>query len=127
MGCWRRASARARVRGRRERSGPLIPWSHRLDPHRAALPTADAFGGNAATCAQPLHRVDEMQHNTIARRADGMAEADRATIDIKFRLIDLARGAVEAENLLAEFLVAPGGEAPEHLRCKGLVQFPGLD
>src|SRR5262249_21549025 len=114
-------------RGHRERPGPSIPWSHRLDQHRTALPAADAFGGDAAPRAQPLHRIDEMQHDTIARRADGMAKADRAAIDIEFRLVDLTRGAVEIENLPAEFLVVPGGEATEHLRGEGLVQFPSLN
>ena len=38
-----------------------------------------------------------------------------------------AGGAVEAENLAAEFFVVPGGEAAQHLRRERLVQFPGLD
>src|ERR1700761_7946465 len=56
-----------------------------------------------------------------------MAEGDRAAVDIKFALVDLARGTLEAEYLLAEFFVVPSREAAEHLGGKGLVQLPGLD
>ncbi len=56
-----------------------------------------------------------------------MTEADRAAVDIEFCLIDLPGGAIEAQNLAAEFFVVPGGETAEHLRSKRLVQFPGLD
>src|SRR6266540_3996100 len=47
---------------------------HRLEQHGAALAAADAFGGDALAHAEPLHRVDEMQHDAVAARADGMAE-----------------------------------------------------
>ena len=43
------------------------------------------------------------------------------------RLVEFAGRTVEAENLLAEFLVVPGSETAQHLRRKRLVQFPGLD
>src|SRR6202007_1327857 len=102
-----------------ERPKPSIPSSHRLDQHRAALPAADTFGGNAAPCAQPFHRIDQMQHDSVARRADGMAETDRAAIDVEPGLIDLARGTIEAEHFLAEFLIIPRRKAAEHLRGEG--------
>ena len=65
--------------------------SHHLDQHRAALPAADAFGGDAAPGAEPLHRIDEMQHDAVAAAADGMTEADRAAIDIELGAVDLRR------------------------------------
>ena len=77
--------------------------SHRLDQHRAALPAADTFGGDAAFGAQSLHRVDQVQHNTIAAGAYGVAEADRAAIDIEPGAIDLPGRAVKAKDLAAEF------------------------
>src|ERR1700724_463810 len=52
--------------------------SHRLDQHGAALAAADAFGGDAALLAEPLHGIDEMQHDAVAAGADRMAGADRA-------------------------------------------------
>src|SRR5438034_440643 len=81
-------------------------------------PAADAFGGDAAPRAEPLHGVDEVQHDAVAGGADGMAEADRATIDIELGVVDLSGGAVEAQNLAAKLFVVPGGEAAEHLRRK---------
>src|SRR6266436_9634827 len=100
---------------------------YRLDQHGAALPAADTFGGDAAPGAQPLHRVDEMQHDAIAAAAHGMTKADRAAIDIQFCLVDLPGGPLETQNLAAEFVVVPGGETAQHLRRERLVQFPGLD
>ena len=43
------------------------------------------------------------------------------------RLVEFAGRAIEAENLLAEFFVVPGGKTAQHLRRKRLVQLPGLD
>ena len=68
--------------------------SHRLEQHGAALPAADAFGGDALADAEPLHCVDEMQHDAVAARADGMAQADCTSIHIKFVTIDTAGGAI---------------------------------
>src|SRR6266436_5374136 len=99
---------------------------YRLDQHGAALPAADAFGGDAAFGAQPLHRVDEMQHDAVAAAADGMAEADGAAVDIELCRIDRSCGPVEAQDLAAEFVVIPGGETTQHLRGKCLVQLPGF-
>ena len=59
------------------------PPLHRLDQHGAALPAADAFGGDALLDAEPLHRVDEMQHDPVAAGADRMAEADGAAVDVE--------------------------------------------
>ena len=62
-----RMSKRARCRS-------VMRALHRLDQHGAALAAADAFGGDAALEAEPLHGVDEMQHDAVAARADRMAE-----------------------------------------------------
>src|ERR1700688_2483003 len=94
---------------------------HRLDQHGAALPATDAFGGDAAFGAEPLHRVDEMQHDAVAAAADGMPKADGAAVDIELGVIDLPRGAVKSQNLAAELFVVPGGETSQHLRRKRLV------
>src|ERR1700730_6537214 len=56
---------------------------HRLDQHGAALAAADAFGGDALLDAVAFHGVDEMQHDAVAARAHGMAEADGASIHVK--------------------------------------------
>src|SRR6201999_2778653 len=45
---------------------PAVHESHNLDQHGAALPAADTFGGDAAFGAEPLHRIDQMQHDAIA-------------------------------------------------------------
>src|SRR6516225_5716342 len=96
------ASARARARDRRERRGLSNPSLHRLYQHRAAQPAADAFGGDAAPRAEPLHRIDEVQHDAVAAGADGMAKRDGAAIDIELGAIDFAGRSIEAQNLLAE-------------------------
>ena len=61
---------------------------YRFNQHGTALPAADTFGGDAALGAEPLHRVDEMQHDAIAAAADGMTEADGAAIDIELGTVD---------------------------------------
>src|SRR5665213_3255587 len=53
-----------------------------------------------------------MQHDAIAAAADGMAKADRTAIDIEFCRIDLASGAVEAQNLAAEFFSFQAARQP---------------
>ena len=67
------------------------PSLHRLDQHGAALPAADAFGGDALLDAEPPHRVDEMQHDAVAAGADRMAEADGAAVDIELVARDARR------------------------------------
>src|SRR3984957_14077923 len=101
--------------------------SHRLDQHGAALPAADAFGGDAALQAEPLHGVNEMQHDAVAARADRMADADRAAVDVEPVARDRAGGAVEAEHLAAELGILPCRETTEHLRREGFVELPQLD
>src|SRR3954453_16029014 len=96
--------------------------SHHLDQHGTALPAADAFGGDTAPGAEPLHGVDEVQHDSVARGADGMTEADRAAIDVELGAINSAGRFVEAEHLAAELLILPRGEAAEHLGGKRLVE-----
>src|SRR6516165_3664799 len=75
---------------------------HGLDQHGAALAAADAFGGDALLDAAALHGVDEMQHDAVAARAHGMAEADGAAVDVELVAIDAARRAIKAEHLAAE-------------------------
>src|SRR6185312_10663504 len=101
--------------------------SHHLYQHRTALPAADAFGGDAASVAKPLHGVDEVQHDAVARSADGMAEADRAAIDVESGTVDRAGRTVEAEHLATEFFILPRGEAAEHLGGERFVELPSLD
>src|SRR5580692_12853566 len=103
--------------------GPL----NRFDQHRAALAATDTFGGDAALVAEPLHGVDEMQHDTIAAGADRVADADGAAVDIDPVARDCAGRTVEAERVAAEFGVVPRREAAEHLGGEGLVEFPQLD
>ena len=100
---------------------------HRLDQHGAALPAADAFGGDAALEAEPFHRIDEMQHDAIAAGADRMAEPDRAAVDIELVALDRAGGPVEMQHLAAERVVLPGRQAGQHLRGERLVELPQLD
>src|SRR5207247_11010493 len=87
------------------------PPLHSLDQHGAALPAADAFGGNALLDSQPLHRIDEMQHDTVAAGADGMAEPDRAPVHIELVARDDPRRAGKAQHLAADGVILPGGKA----------------
>src|SRR5262249_35434875 len=100
---------------------------HGLDQHGAALAAADAFGGNALLDAEPLHGVDEMQHDAVAARAHGMAEADGAAVDVEPVAVDAAGRALKAEHLAAERVVLPGGETGEHLRGECFVELPQPD
>src|SRR5215467_11860293 len=61
---------------------------HGLDQHGAALAAADAFGGDALLDAAALHGVDEMQHDAVAARAHGMAQADCTSIDVELVALD---------------------------------------
>src|SRR4051812_33421242 len=124
--CWPRAD-RAPCGGHSSRREPCSPWSHRLDQDRTAKTAADALGGDAAFLAEPLQRVDEMQRDAVAAGADGMAERNRAAIDVEFSAVKRAGCARQAENIAAEFLVLPGSKAAEHLRCERLVEFEQLD
>ena len=67
---------------RRARFSCAAP-SNRFDQHGAALAAADAFGSDAALFAEPLHGIDEMQHDPVAAGADRMADADGAAVDIE--------------------------------------------
>src|ERR1700757_69362 len=98
---------------------PPLP---RLNQHRAALPAADAFGGDALLDAEPLHRVDEMQHDAIAAGADRVAEPDGAPVEVEPVALDRAGGAGKPKHLLTERVVLPGGEAGQHLRRERLVE-----
>src|SRR5580700_1337911 len=101
--------------------------SHRFDQHGAALAAADAFGGDAALVAEPLHGIDQMQHDAVAAGADRMADADRTAVDIEPVARDLSRSTWEPERLAAEFGIVQGGETAEHLRGESLIQFPQFD
>src|SRR5262245_58188935 len=106
---------------------PVVRSRHGLDQHGAALPAADAFGGDALLDAEAFHGVDQMQHDAVAARAHGMTEADGAAVDVEPVAIDAAGGAVKAEHLAAERVVLPGGETGEHLRGEGFVELPQAD
>src|SRR5262249_49519912 len=123
----RRPGKRAKLEIARRQDGPGFSHLHRLDQHGAALPAANAFGGDALLDPEPLHRVDEMQHDAVAARSDRMAEPDRAAVDVELVARYAPERALEAEQLAAERLVLPGGEAGEHLRRERLVQFPQPD
>src|SRR3984957_10368282 len=101
--------------------------SHRFDQHGPALPTAYAFGGDAALITEPLHGIDEMQHDAIAAGADRMADADRAAIDIEPVARDFSRRAGKAERRAAELVIVPCGETAEHLRGERFVELPQFD
>ena len=73
-------------------------------------PPPCAFGGDAALIAEPLHRIDQMQHDAIAAGADRMANANRAAVDIEPIARNLAGGAGEPERLAAELVIVPGGK-----------------
>src|SRR5581483_11743060 len=101
--------------------------SNRFDQHGAALAAADAFGGDAAPLAEPLHGIDQMQHDAIAAGADRMADADGAAVDIEPVARDVAGSAGKAERVAAEFVVLPGGKAAQHLRGERFVELPQFD
>src|ERR1700688_1683214 len=71
----------------------FMPPLHRFDQHGAALPATDAFGGDAALIAEPLHGIDQMQNDPVAAGADRMSESDGAAVDIELAAIDGAGGA----------------------------------
>ncbi len=121
----RRPAAQARDCAARERPRPFP--SHRLDQHGAALAAADALGGDTLLDAEPLHRIDEVEHDAVAARPDRMTEPDGAAVDVELVAIDAADGAIDPEHLLAEGLVLPGSETGEHLRRERLVQLPESD
>src|SRR5262245_53384104 len=122
------AGPSSRLRGARtSQTLPITAPLHRLDQHRAALPAADALGGDALPDAEPFHRAHEMQHDAVAAGAHGMAETYCPSIHIQLVARDAAHRAVEAEHLAAEGVVVPGGEAGQHLRRERLVQFPQPD
>src|SRR5262249_12583041 len=91
---------------------PRFSW-HRLDQHGAALAAADAFGGDALLDAEPLHGVDEVQHDAVAARAHGMAKPDGAAVDVEPVAVDAAGRAAKPEHLLAEPLVLAVGQATD--------------
>src|SRR6202035_4950375 len=81
----------------------------------------------AALIAEPLHGIDQMQHDTIAAGADRMADANGAAVDIKPVARDHSRSTWKAERRTAELVIVPCGEAAEHLCGERLVQFPQFD
>src|SRR5579862_1861357 len=103
------------------------PPSHCFDQHGAALAAADAFGGDAALLAEPLHGVDQVQHDAIAAGADRMAHPDRAAVDIEPVARDFSRSTWKPERLAAELVIVPGGKTAEHLRGEGFVELPQFD
>src|SRR5580704_2489551 len=135
---------RVRVRWRRDqapgcacREWPTWAWgratfsraapSNRFDQHGAALAAADAFGGDAALFAEPLHGIDEMQHDPVAASANRMADADGAAVDIKNIARDAAGRCIEPERVAAELGILPSGETAQNLRGERFVQLPQFD
>ena len=55
-----------------------------------------------------------------------MAERDGAAVDVELVLVQRAQGCIQAELLLAVGGVLPRGDAAEHLRGEGFVDFPGI-
>src|SRR5262245_48482896 len=131
ISCPGRASASERRSGTQGPQGDsrALPVTalHRLDQHGAALAAADAFGSDALLDAEPLHRVHEVEHDAVAARAHGMAEAYCAAVHIQLVARNPAGGAGEPQHLAAEGVVLPGGEAAEHLRRERLVELPQPD
>src|SRR2546430_14594585 len=68
-----------------------------LHQHRAALSTADAQRRDAAAPAGALEHLQHVQHEARARGADGVADRDRAAVDVELAAIELAERVVEAE------------------------------
>src|SRR5690606_20690334 len=95
--------------------------------HRAALPAADTFSGDAAFEPALLERVGEMKNDPVAARSDRMTKADRATIHIEPVVRNLAIRRIKPQNLAAIFLILPGGETRQHLGRKGLIDLPKID
>ena len=86
--------------------------SHRLEQHGAAEPAADALGGDAALLAEPLHGVDQMQRDAVAAGPTGWPSAIAPPSTLSFVAIDQPGGAVEAEDLAAEFFVSQAARQP---------------
>src|SRR5581483_1540829 len=105
----------------------IAPPLDRFDQHRAAQAAADADRGHAALFAGALQRLQQVQHDARAGRADRMAECDRAAIHVQPALIELAQRAVEPELFAAVLLILPRGEAAKHLRRKGFVDLPVVE
>src|SRR3954471_10181241 len=103
------------------------PWCSpldRLDEHRAAESAADADQGDAFFLPVLLQPSQQMQDHARAGGAHWMAEGDRPAVHIEFSNVERTESAFEAQLLLAILLVLPRGEAAEHLRGKGFVDFP---
>ena len=78
-------------------SHPLALCQIALDEHRAAEPAADADRRHAALAAGPLEHVQHVQHDARARRADRVADRDRAAVDVEPVLVERAHRARQAE------------------------------
>src|SRR5260221_8674197 len=100
---------------------PLKISCSSFNQHRPALSTPDAKRSDPALPARAFEHLQHMQHHARARSADGMADGDRAAVDVQLRAVDLAESALEAEMLLAVRVAFPRGEAAQHLRAEGLV------
>src|SRR5438132_5410926 len=98
-----------------------------LDQHGAALPSADAERRDAAAPAGALEDLQHVQHEARARGADGMADRDRAAVDVELAAVELAERAVEPEVRAAIVLALPRRETGEHLPREGLVDLHRID
>src|SRR5205814_724046 len=72
-----------------------------FDQHRAAEAAADADRCHAFLLVVAFQRLQQMQHDARAARADRMAKGDRAPIHIQFVFIQRTERSIEAELLLA--------------------------
>jgi len=84
-----------------------VPPSDALDQHRAALSAADADRRDAATPARTPEDVQDVQHDPRTRRADRVAQRDRAAVDVELGLIERPERRIEAELGLAIGGVVP--------------------
>ena len=94
--------------------------SHLLQHDRAALAAPDAHGGEAERRASAAHFFQERRYEAVGGGADGMAERDRASVDVGLLPVDLP------DRPAGRVLRVPGGggedfRVGEHLRREGLV------
>ncbi len=106
----------------------MIVPSNRLNQHGAAKAAADTFSGDAALSPEPLHRVDEIQHNAVAASPDRMAETNGTAIDIQLGLIELRQRRPQDQaprgRISSSFHAARQASSWD---AKASLIFPGLD
>ena len=68
-----------------------------------------------------------MKQNARARSAHGVTHGNGPSIDIQFFLIKSGHGRGKAQLVLSIAAFLPGTQTANHLRGKGLVNFPKVD